>query len=430
MKYLKLSLCFIFCFCCFNNSLLSQNNYKLLFVEAKYDKIENLSKQMLDSDNSSIDDFYWHAFILHEKGELAQSIDILEKGHSKFTTSDILKRQLADYYYELGDYFHAKEYLVEFTNDFSCAIKLCEIHEINSDYNEALKLLLSLSKTYKNNILCIKHLAYNYYKLEKFDEAELYYLIAHDIYPQDQSVAAKLVNIYNSKDSYKQSIKISNIILKQDSLNTAFLKYAGYAYLKEDNYTKALTLFKKLYTKGDSSAYVLKHLGVAELKLEMYEEAQKHLYQSYLKDSSDYQVCYFLGTSYINTENKNEGLLYLNKADKGLQPKQSTQIAIYHAKASLYKEMKVFDKAIDLYIDAYKLEANPRDLFYIASVYKNDVKNNKKALEYYNFFLKNIESEKEEESSNPSPAVSSGITYKEIAERNIEEIKKELFFNK
>lgn len=424
MRYLKIIPCLFFFIFWLNNTISAQNNYKILYAENKLDVIENLSIQNMSKSNSQIKDYYWNAFINHENGKLIKSIESVKKGLIKFPKSKILRKQIATYYYEAGNYTDAKRYLNKNISDFKSAMILCEIHEINSDYNEAIKLLSKLSKNNTNNIVCIKHLAYNYYKLEKYNEAELHYLIALDKNPLDQTVAKKLISIYNKAERYKESIKIVKPILKHDSLNTAFLKLGGFAYIKANKYYQAKQLFERLNTKGDSSAYTLKHLGFAELKLRMFQEAQKHLYKAHIKDTIDYLTCYLLGISYLDTENKREGQIYLDKALASLKPKPSALSSIYTAKAGLYKGTKNYKKAIKMYTAAYKADNEPINFYYIGSVYKANLQNNKMALQYYQLFLRKLENMPKDNKSESSQQVS----IKNIAERHIEELKKEMFF--
>lgn len=425
MKHLKITLILsllIFCIC---NTVSAQKKYKILYAENKLDIIEKISNDKINKSTSLVDDYYWNAFSLHERGMLTESLENLKKGLNKFPDSKLLKKQIATYYYEAGNYYSAKKYLQEYIGDFKSAMLLCEIHEINSDYKKAIKLLIKLLKNNRNNTVCIKHLAYNYYKLERYGEAELHYLIALDKNKLDQTVAKKLISIYNKAERYKESIKIARPILKNDSLNTAFLRLSGFAYIKINKYTKAQKLFKRLYLNGDTTAYTLKHLGFAELKSKMYYDAQVHLKHAHVKDTTDYLTCYLLGISYLDTGDKKEGQIYLDKALNSLKPNPKTLSSIFTAKASLYKGSNDYKDAIKMYAEAYKVGKQPINLFYMGSIYEANLKNYKMALSYFQLFLKkieNIEADKTKEG-----ALEGSI--KNIAERHIEEIKKEMFFN-
>lgn len=424
MRYIKIIPFLFFFIFWLNNTTLAQTSYKILYAEDKLDAIKDLSMQKMSKSDSQIKDYYWNSFIKHEKGELTESIESLKKGLKKFPKSKLLKKQIAIYHFEAGNYIDAKKYINKDISDFKSSMILCEIHEINSDHKKAIKLLSKLSKNNTDNIVCIKHLAYNYYKLEKYNEAELNYLIALDKNPLDQTVAKKLISIYNKDERYKESIKIAKPILKHDSLNTAFLKLGGFAYIKINRFYKAKQLFERLNNKGDSSAYTLKHLGFAELKLRMFQKAQKHLHKAHLKDSVDYLTCYLLGISYLDTENKKQGQIYLDKALASLKPKPSALSSIYSAKAGLYKGTENYTEAIKMYTKAYKADNEPINFYYIGSVYKANLKNNKMALQYYELFLKKLENN----AKNKKGKSYQKTSIKEIAERQIEEIKKEMFF--
>ena len=412
-----------------SSSVFSQKQYSLLYLEGKNDKIVSIAQNKIKYNNVSVDDYYWLAYSLHETGKQVQSLSYLKCGVEIFPKSDRLKKLLADYYYELGDYYNAQSLYLDYVNEIQYAFKLCEIYEANTEFPKVVKLLTPIFNRDTMNLVCVKHLALSYFRLQDFKNAELFYKRALAISPYDQYSAKKLVGIYNNSGRHLDAIKVCNVILKHDSENVAFLKLAGYTALKQENYYRCSKLFYKVYAKGDSSAYVLKHLGISELKRDKFIKGQKLLHLAYAKDSTDYLVCYFLGESYLHNGVKKRGLIFLEKSMKNIQPKVKVVCAINHQKANLYKSLKDYESAIKMYIDSYKVSNNPVELFYVAGVYNTKLKNLRMALDYYKLFVKKVEGEKSDEDEvDAREGVSASLSLTDIAKRHISDIKKELFF--
>jgi len=402
----------------------SQKNYNLLFLDSKYDEIIDQARSSIASNGDKSDDYYWLAYSLHEKGDTKGAIYELEKGIKKYQGDEKLEKLAGDYYYELGNFFKAKPIYRKYMKENKFLFKLCDILEANTSYSDAIDILEKVYEKDTVNINCLKHLAFCSYKIENYQKAELYYKKLIEILPHDQLSARKLISIYNDQERYKESSDLCEKMLEYEPESPVFIKLAGFTAIKNNDYPKAKKLFNHVYTKGDSSLYVLKHLGLAELRCKEYKVGQELLKKAFLKDTTDYLVCYFLGDSYLYTKNRRKGIKYIEKSIDNLKPKGSVMSAVLRSNASLHKAIKEYERSIELYLDAFRVGLDPRDLFFAASVYQSGMKDYEMALEYFKLFLTHIKGEKEEKPKG------GGINIKmsDLAKRHIEEIKTELFF--
>lgn len=410
-------------------SVFSQANYNNLFIDGKFEKIIKQSEININSVNANELDYYWLAYSLHEKGDIKTAISTLKAGNKQFPLSIKIEQLIGDYYYEAGNLLMAKTIFKKYINENKFLFKLCDILEANTSYTDAIKILDKVYQKDSINISCLKHLAHCNYKIEDYNRAESYYKKLITILPNDQFSSRKLISIYNEQERYEESYNLCNKMLKIEPENSVFIKLAGYTAIKNQKFIKAKELFTKVYMKGDSSLYVLKHLGLAKLKCEQYKEGQEILHKAFLKDTSDYLVCYFLGDSYLHTKHRRKGIEYIEKSIENLKPKGSVMSAVLRSNATLHKAIKEYERAIELYLEAFRVGLDPRDIYYAASVYQNGMKDYKMALEYFQLFLNHISGEEEEEEDKQkNNSTSINIKMSDIAKRHIEEIKTELFF--
>jgi tetratricopeptide (TPR) repeat protein len=145
-----------------------------------------------------------------------------------------------------------------------------------------------------------------------------------------------------------------------------------------------------LLEKGDSSITTLKHLGISEYKNYYYKDSYEHLLLAYKQDTIDHEICYFLGRDCIYNEAPVEALYYLEIADTLIQPNPAVRAAIIVEMASAYTNLNKNEKAIELYAFAYSIKPRADYLFFMASLYQNRLKDNQKALEYYQLFMEEL----------------------------------------
>ncbi len=403
-----------------------QNQYELLYLQNQFDLIVKQAEIKTSSNSPDSIDYYWYAVALNKKGAINQCFQILNEGLQYFPDNSKLNKLLADVYFQNGNFTDAEFIFQKYLGDPQCKMKLVKIHEFNNNYLQAIENLQKLYRNDTTNILYLRHLGDNYYDLDSTSKALFFYKKALALNPYDQLTAYKVSRIYRKNQEYQKSIEACQPILVKDSTNLRFLKQAGYVYYEWKKYDRATEIFSKAIASGDSSKFVYKYLGISELGNHIFHSGRKHLLEAYEKDPKDFETCYFLGKAFLNSPTPGKGLYYLNRADSLLQPDPSVMSALYLEKQSIYSAMGKFIDAVSCYKSAYNYNRKPEYLFYIASTYQHKLKDKSKALEYYRLFLSELPPQQRSEHGVSKKGIV--ITYRKVAEDNIKELKKELFF--
>ncbi len=411
--------------CIFLNAK-AQNLYEVLFMQEKYDKIIQTAQQKENQHAMEVADFIWYATALRKTGQTEKSILVLQKGLITFKDDKELIKLIAKFYFEAGRFIKAKPLLENITEHTESCIMLAKIHEFNTNYADANTIFKHLYQKDTANILYLKHLGNNYFRLDSIEQAAFFYHKALQINPLDQLVCFRLSRIYYKLQEYEQAVGVCDTILKLDSTNVKFLKQTAYVYFKWKKYHTAKEVFRKVANLHDSSVFVIKHLGISELFTNNFHTGREHLIQAYNMDSLDFEICFYLGRAYLNSMNQEKGLWFLHKADSLLQPKPEVIAAIFQEKASIYSALKQHNEALQCYLQAYKLIQDPEYLFYIASIYQNQKDDKAKALKYYELFISSLPPKPYSEHEILDSKIT--VSLRKVAETNITKLKEELFF--
>ena len=97
---------------------------------------------------------------------------------------------------------------------------------------------------------------------------------------------------------------------------------------------------------------------------------------------------------------------------------------LYVEKQSIYHSLQEYEKALNCYEIAYRLNPSSEYIFYMASIHQNYLNNNKKALELYERFLSELETGVKSDSQMNQQS----LLLKTFAESSISKIREELFF--
>ncbi len=410
----------------FLSNVKAQNEYELLYVQGKFDRIIGTAQTIIENKNPAATDFYWYTLALDKKGNIKTCLSVLEEAGRIFPENKELEIQLANTYYESGNYFLAAPIFERYPEKTDCRIKLANIYEFKSAYQKAISIFEGLYKNDTTNILYLKHLGENYYKTDSIDTALFFYHKAFEINPFDQPVAYRIALIHLKKNEFGKSVKVCDTILFQDSLNRKFLKQRGFSYFKWKKYENAVSDFSKLLSNGDSGTFTLKYLGISELSSNDFHTGRKHLLKAYSKDSADFEICFYLGRAFLNSMEQEKGLVYFEKAENLLKPQPELLTALYQEKASLYSALERFDDALKMHSVSYELIPKPEYLFYIASIYQNRKDDKQKAYTYYESFLDKLPPKENSEHEFKNGMLT--ISMRKIAEDNMKKIREDLFF--
>ncbi len=402
--------------------IFGQLNYELLYLERNYDVIIEEASQ-----KDGVDDYYWHALALNDRGEKLLSSKVLEEGVAIHSGNQKLEFLLANLYFESGNFIKALPLLEKYSSSHEVFIRYIEILEFQNSYNEAIDLLENRLGYDSLTLSLLIHLGDNYYQLDSNKIAMRYYKKVYSINPDDQATANKLASILVKEKEYKKAIVVCDEILSNDSLNRKFIRIKGSASFSSQDFTTSNACFGHLYEMGDSSLFVLKHLGLGEIEEYLFAESRKHLLGAYEKDPNIHEVCFALGRGFFNSRTPEKGMMYLDRLDSLLQPDTSVLIAVILEKQTGYSILKEYDKALSCFLQANALDPQPKYLFFMASIYQHRLDDPQKALDLYTEFLE-VLPPSPELSDSPDLEGQRVITLRSAAETMITELKEELFF--
>lgn len=403
-----------------------QNRYELLFLQNRFNVIIDIAEQRIESATCTADDFYWYSITANKTGDMTKNIEILAKGTKKYPENEKLRTLLAQAYFDIGDYAKAKKLLEALPRNKQNKMKLAAIYEFNTDYYQAAQIYYDLHRQDTTNMLFLKDLGNNYYRMDSLAKAAFFYEKAWKINPCSQPVAFRLARIYQKTEEYEKSIERCYSILTVDSLNTKFIKQAAFSYFKWEKYEQSKHLWAKILEIGDTTTFVIKYLGISEMNCRNFHVGRDHLLMAYERDTSDFEICFYLGRAYLNSMEKEKGLDFLRKANALIQPKPKVLTAISQEKATILNALHRYREAIAEHKKSYTLSKNPKYLFYIASIYHKQLENKTEALKYYELFLDKLPPEKVTTNENENKGIT--INLQKLAKEKVTELREELFF--
>jgi len=408
-----------------------QNNYPVLFIENKFEKIIDLSDLHIKNGNATFDDFFWNAQSLRKIGKEMEALNVLKMSVDIFPENKNLKLLYLDILFDNNMFLDAEplidNMLLIDSLDFNLLKKKILINEFNLKNETAINQLNKAIQYDSLNVFYLSHLGDNYKIIDNIPLSTFYYEKAYQQNTKNQNIAKKLISNY-LKTTPEKAIDICDTILKMDSLNIPFLRYKAFAYFKTNKVIESLKEYEKIYMSGDSSVIILKRIGILKYKLNDFHSARPYLKRALKLDSTDTEINFFYGCALANSPKKEEALKYLLKSIKLLEPEKDIVSAIYEHIAFTYRELKAYDQCLNYYLQAYELDPEKKKyLFFIASLYEHNLNEKMKAKEYYEMFLDEVDESDEKPNLNPQDNKYTS-TYTNAAKISIERINEELFF--
>ncbi len=405
----------------YSTEFFGQNNYELLYLNNDFDRI--ITRAI---NKNTIEDYYWLSLILNKQGESLAAVNTLEEGVEKYPNNEKLEIRLTNLYYETGNYVAAQPYLERYQVIPDIFIKYIDVIEFQENHILAIKLLKEKLVRDSLNLKYLSHLGDNYFNIDSIEPAIIYYDKILKQNPDDQSTAKKLASLYLKTKKYGKCIEVCDTILASDPSNLKFIKYKGMAYFNKGDFLKAETCFSYIYNNGDSAEFILKHLGICEFHNSEFKKSREHLTDAFKLDSNDYETCFFIGKGYLNSPTPEKGLYFYNRVDSLLKADPKIISTLYAEKQSIYSAINNYEEALKCYKLAYKYNPKPEYLFFIASMYQNNLQDKKSAYKYYNSFLEKLPPKPDSDHIYGENQIT--VSLRKIAESKSQKLKEELFF--
>ena len=372
------------------------------------------------------------ASALYGLNRYSEAIRVYEKllEHDSSDLRNII--ETAHCFYSLGDYRNAQTWLrkaIRISPRSSYLYQqLGDACYQDDDFNSAV-LNYFTAYSADSSFYLSRQLGKCFDKLKQSDTAIWYYQKAYDLNPGDFQTTYRLANLYLEKKDYKTAVNLTDSFLVVDSARLKMLRLNGYLNFLNEDYAHAIESFNKCVHRKDTSYFTNKYLGYSYFREEEYEKAKDHLEQAFQKDTTNAELCYVLGLSCDYSVYKKSGIEYLTKTIELATPSSGFLSHVYQDLAAANTGYYKYDDALAAYLKAYELTPNDTLLiFKIASHYDNWIKDPENALKYYRIFLA-TRPEKTRQTYKIPASGGMVVSYYDFAERRIEEIKEEKFWN-
>lgn len=266
----------------------------------------------LDNDSS-----YWAIKIVLGAIAIEENKDSIAIENFKYVTENANWNvdawiRLGALYFDNKKYEEAEKILLQAIESFPDNYAINFILGISlaqqSKNDEAVKYLKKAVELNPNDVNTISAYAYTLNQLKQDEEAILYLNKALSIDPNDVNVMGTLALIYNAQKVFEKSdslyekaleiksddplinnnyayslstrgiqldraLRMVNLALEKDSLNTAYLDTKGWILYQLGRYDEAKYFISKAIELGTKSAVIIDHLGDVEFKLGNKEKA-------------------------------------------------------------------------------------------------------------------------------------------------------------
>ncbi|MCU4156501.1 tetratricopeptide repeat protein [Carboxylicivirga sp. A043] len=409
---------------CSINSINAQSDVQILLAESRYnDVIQKLSPK---ANSLSATDNYYLAIAYQQTGYPHKAIDCLLKDSTNLSTQqlDLLSRS----YMSNGNYSKAlpickNRYNAE-PNNVINLLRYAEINHFYKDFDANINLLGNFTKHDSTNLSVNTLLAETYEKAKVPNSAISIYKMILSQYPDNQKIAVRLANLYLRQKMYVECHDLCVPYIEKLENNKNFLLIAGLANFKNGSNHNVLVMFRRLEAQGDSSFLTKKHLGIASYRLENYDNATKYLKSAFKLKDDDPEVAFFLGASLGQSNQPQNGIMYLYLAMELIKPSPVLMEKTNVKLAMIYFDMGNYKQAINNYHEAFKYDNKPQYLYRQASIYDYQLKDPKKAKEMYQLFIDVLPEELNPKKGNERYA----IKLKEVAENRLTTLTEEDFF--
>lgn len=309
---------------------------------------------------------------------------------------------------------------------------LAKAYQLSGQVNEAIKVYEKVLATESDNIGALNNLAAIYlgkkntskayplyYKLANLDTTNAEYIrkmarcreidkdwtemigLLEQAYIKDSTnlmVVLDLSRIYIRTEKNDTAISILNKAIRLYPNSGRLYSRRGNANFGKNYHYRAIPDFIKATELNAGSALINKRLGISKFMTKKYEEARDILEELIVKDTSDYQICMYLGNTYNALFKYDKGLLFFNKAIENLSADPLVMSSIYNSMSKSFEGKGLYEKQISMVqkregalTKEYK---SPYYLYEIARIYEKNVKNKRKAVEYYEKYYAEIKNVK------------------------------------
>lgn len=219
-------------------------------------------------------------------------------------------------------------------------------------YEKGLELLKSIEFEEANNPRWNCRIAYSYYFLDDFKNAEKYLLKANKLYPEDNFTCTLLIETYislsrvedengNHEKAMEYALEAKKYV-RDDEGEANADSFLSWLYDRYGHYTEAEELLKNMINKSKNDEWLYSELGYCLAEQGRQEEALESYFKAIELNRNDAWIFTRIGMCYKNMDKKEEAIEYYLKA---LELKED-DIFIMSDLAWLYDSLGEFEKAL------------------------------------------------------------------------------------
>ena len=250
--------------------------------------------------------------------------------------------------------------------------------------------------------------------------AIVYYKKALNFNPNDFRSLLRMVNIYRNQKEFDTALVITDNYLLRDSLNTKVLQMSGILNYTTGRFGGAIRRMQKCLELKDSADMVIKYLGYSHFKRKEYDLAYNYLAYTCAKELNNPDAHYMAGMAFAMTGKADIGIIYMEIALDILTAVDSSYMSkFYYDLATTRQKNYQWRQAITDFEKSFSYNPESEDylkIYEIARIYDQNLKNRKKAIEFYSKSLKLIAGDTEIEK-----------IFKNSAESRIQRLREEEF---
>ncbi|MBN1227881.1 MAG: tetratricopeptide repeat protein [Deltaproteobacteria bacterium] len=214
--------------------------------------------------------------------------------------------------------------------------------ESNKLHQRAIDYYSEAEQTYEDRQYLFRHMAYNYKKLKKFDQAEAYYLKALET-KNDMTIyyASFLADFYLEQGLTKKANAVYDECLKGLPVNKDMINKVLDNYAKQDALEKGFAVMETQIAQGRKTGEIWYQMGSYAFDKGLYQEALNY----YLKAEPSYgekeDVWGRMAGSYMKLKMFDQAERYYQQ----MVERQKSSYDTYMMLAKIYQKKKDWDKA-------------------------------------------------------------------------------------
>lgn len=209
-----------------------------------------------------------------------------------------------------------------------------------------------LAETYYN-------LGNAYLDLERWDDAESAYARAMDLDPGMYRAGYNMARIYIYNGNYSYAVDLLKGLLEEDPSNIMVRESLAWCYLKMGRKSAGEEVYREILREDPANCDVRYNLSLLLREEENWEEVYSLLFECVELNKEDGDILFLLGNAERET-GKGKGLGWMEQAVRKDQKNTGLQTAL----AEVYREEKMFVKAVEIYDTLAASEEDKKGLYH------------------------------------------------------------------